>query len=144
MIHTRDARAALGSLLVVALAGALAGCCRYDAELHATLEATRGHVVGAAASPGLYDRFAEPALPADLVEVQASVDHIRDLAEQQRGRFCWEISRQGAAIKQMFDRHVTDRRAGGPWNATKVFNAKQNIAEAFDIALRTLAEERDH
>src|SRR5687768_1240407 len=144
MIHTRNARAALGSLFLVTLVAALAGCCRYDAELHATLETTRGQVVGAATSPGLYDRFVEPALPANLDEVQAGVDEIRDLSAQQRGRFCWEIPRQGEAIKQMFDRHVADRRAGGPWNATKVANAKQNIAEAFDIALRTLAEERDH
>ena len=41
MIHMRNMRLALGSLLVVALVGVLGGCCRYDAELHATLEKLR-------------------------------------------------------------------------------------------------------
>ena len=40
-------------------------------------------------------------------------------------------------IEEMFDRHVKDRITNGVWSETHLDNQKENIAEAFDIAIRT-------
>jgi len=37
----------------------------------------------------------------------------------------------------MFERHVSDRLTTGRWTTTHLNNQKQNIAEAFDIAIKT-------
>lgn len=141
MVHLNRIRLP-GTCLLLLLA--MTGCCQFDAELHSALTTTKMQLVGdpAGGRGGLYDRFDEAQLPAELDQVRRDVEHVHNLAEQQKSRFCWEIPRQGQAIKQMFDRHVSDRESRGPWNQTQITNAKENMAEAFDIAIRTLEAQR--
>lgn len=48
-----------------------------------------------------------------------------------------ETTRQVQIIREMFERHLEQRRNQGRWSNAFMQNARQNIEEAFDIAIRT-------
>jgi len=48
-----------------------------------------------------------------------------------------ETTKQVKIIQEMFERHVEDRIKNGKWNETHLNNQKQNITEAFDMAIQT-------
>ena len=117
----------------------LAGCaCTYDPELVARLESAKLAVVGSAEQTGLYDAFTTPDLPA--ADVAAARDHVGAVvqtAAADRTPGCDEPLIQATRIKAMFERHVRSRVDRGPWTPAVRDDHKQNMAEAFDIALRT-------
>jgi hypothetical protein len=134
------ARVARAGCLLIALAAcaALAGCCHHDAALVQKLTAAKATLVGDGATPGLYDRFTEPAIPA--AEVQAARDQVKDVVDtavKNQGAFCQEPAKQAKQIRSMFESHVKAREQGGAWSETIRDNRKENIGEAFDIAIET-------
>ncbi|MCD6594407.1 hypothetical protein J7L68_01855 [bacterium] len=48
-----------------------------------------------------------------------------------------ETTRQIQKIQEMFERHVKDRFEKGKWTKEHLENEKENIEEAFDIAIKT-------
>ena len=48
-----------------------------------------------------------------------------------------ETTRQIQILQGMFERHVNERINMGKWTLIQLNNQKQNIAEAFDIAIET-------
>jgi hypothetical protein len=48
-----------------------------------------------------------------------------------------ETTKQIKIIQEMFDRHVNDRIKNGKWSEEHLNNNKQNIQDAFDLAIRT-------
>jgi len=48
-----------------------------------------------------------------------------------------ETTRQIKKIQEMFERHVKDRFEKGKWTKEHLENKKENIEEAFDIAIKT-------
>ncbi|OGW13986.1 MAG: hypothetical protein A3G93_07595 [Nitrospinae bacterium RIFCSPLOWO2_12_FULL_45_22] len=57
--------------------------------------------------------------------------------EKGKGEKNRETYEQIKKIQAMFERHVSDRLTTGRWTTTHLNNQKQNIAEAFDIAIKT-------
>jgi len=57
--------------------------------------------------------------------------------EKGKGERNIETTKQIKIIQDMFERHLQDRLDHGKWNAAHCENMKENIAEAFDIAIAT-------
>ena len=57
--------------------------------------------------------------------------------ERGKGEKNKETFLQIRMIEEMFKRHINDRMKNGLWSDSHLNNQKENIAEAFDIAIRT-------
>ena len=57
--------------------------------------------------------------------------------EKGKGEKNTETIEQMKIIKEMFERHVTDRLEKGIWTNAHMMNNVENITDAFDIAIAT-------
>lgn len=86
----------------------------------------------------LYDSFATDQ--PDSEGVRAIRLKLGQMIEYEKGKGLQnaETARQCELINGMFERHVKDRmESGGPWSEEDLANSKENISEAFDIAIST-------
>jgi len=85
----------------------------------------------------LYDSFATDS--PDTAEVRAIRLKLSQMIEYEKGKGPKNIetARQIELIKGMYERHVADRLGGDKWSETHLANNKENMGEAFDIAIST-------
>lgn len=116
----------------VIVATVLAGCAGsfYDLTTIRNLGALETKVAM------LYEGFIQETINPDKI---AEIGLDLTLAyEHERGKSAnRETARQVQIIREMFDRHVDHRVKQGRWSTTFMQNARQNIQDAFDIAIRT-------
>ena len=87
----------------------------------------------------LYETFAKESVDTKLIaDTRLKLAQIYEY-EKGKGVRNRETYTQIKIIQNMFERHVEDRMKGEKWNKTHLNNLKQNISEAFDIAIRTEA-----
>ncbi len=128
-------RAALASLALALLAGCawipFLQVSRFDPATEQNLAELRPAVSAA------YAGFAQDPLDTTaLASVRGRLDDA--LAhERTKGEANRRTTRQLELILATFDRDLASRRGGPPWSAAAVANARENLEEAFDIALRT-------
>ena len=85
----------------------------------------------------LYDTFTGNSLNVEEIDaIKRSFVQILGY-EKNKGKRNADTVRQIEIIQQMFEGHVDDRRSSGKWSTTHLNNQKENIAEAFDIAIQT-------
>jgi len=85
----------------------------------------------------LYDTFKQEQI--EEKKIAALRLKLAQIYEYEKGKGVEnsDTTRQIEIIQQMFERHVKDRLEGGRWTLVHSSNVKENIAEAFDIAIRT-------
>lgn len=85
----------------------------------------------------LYDTFASDQV--DTGKVSALRLKLAQAYEYEKGKGDKnkETYEQIAIIQNMFNRHVDERLRDGKWNEANLSNKKENIGDAFDIAIRT-------
>lgn len=85
----------------------------------------------------LYETFSGDSV--DTIKVSAISLKLAQIYEYENGKGAKNIetTKQIKIIQEMFERHVADRIKNGKWNETHLNNQKQNMAEAFDIAIQT-------
>lgn len=85
----------------------------------------------------LYDSFAADSLnSSQIAGLRLKLAQMYEY-EYGKGRRNAETSEQIKIIQNLFEKHVDDRMKNGKWSATHLGNQKQNLAEAFDIAIQT-------
>jgi hypothetical protein len=85
----------------------------------------------------LYDTFLKETVNEDKIgRINLKFAQIYEY-EKGKGEKNRETYVQIGLIKEIFNRHVKDRHDNGIWSNTHLENQKENIAEAFDIAIRT-------
>ena len=85
----------------------------------------------------LYDTFGGDELnQKDIDQIRLKLAQMYEY-EKGKGERNRETIAQLQIIQQMFERHLEDRMTGGSWTKTHLNNQKENIGEAFDIAIRT-------
>lgn len=85
----------------------------------------------------LYETFTQGTLRADKIdEIRLELAQVYEY-ERGKGESNRETARQVQIIREMFERHVEHRQQQGRWSAAFMQNSRQNIEEAFDIAIRT-------
>lgn len=85
----------------------------------------------------LYDSFSEDgidkkAIAAIRLELAQAYEYVKGKGESNQ-----ETTKQVEIIRDMFERHVQDRLDNGKWSEIDLDNMKENIEEAFDIAIST-------
>ncbi len=127
------------SIVMVLLFAALCftGCASlgfisyYDPTTYKNLTDTKPEVLA------LYDTFSKDQVSQDQIEaVRLKLSQAYEY-EKGKGEKNKETYEQIKKIQNMFERHVQERLTGGKWNETHTSNEKQNIADAFDIAIQT-------
>jgi len=116
----------------------LAGCTSalwsppsYDSATYKSLTDMKPEVVV------LYKTFADEDLKLEKIEaVRLRLAQIYEY-EKGKGEGGIETIRQIEIIQRMFERDVKDRMENGRWNEVHLANQRQNITEAFDIAIQT-------
>jgi len=85
----------------------------------------------------LYDTFTGDSI--DTSKIAAVRLKLAQMFEYENGKGAKNIetTKQVKIIQEMFERHVEDRIKNGKWNETHLNNQKQNITEAFDMAIQT-------
>jgi len=85
----------------------------------------------------LYESFVEEDI--DLREVAGIRLELAQAFEYERGKgeSNHETARQIELIKKMFEAHVQDRLKNGKWSEANFQNKKENIEDAFDMAIHT-------
>ncbi|MBI5710297.1 MAG: hypothetical protein HZC42_08350 [Candidatus Eisenbacteria bacterium] len=128
-------RAALASLALALLAGCawipFLQVSRFDPVTEQNL---------ADLKPVVSEAYAGFAQDAPDTTALASVRWRLDDAlahERAKGEANRRTTRQLELILATFDRDVASRGGGPPWSPAAVANARENLEEAFDIALRT-------
>lgn len=85
----------------------------------------------------LYGTFTGDSVDTDKIAViRLKLAQIYEY-EKGKGAKNIETTKQIKIIQEMFERHVNGRIKNGKWTVTHLNNQKQNIAEAFDIAIQT-------
>ena len=84
----------------------------------------------------LYDNFTSERIDT------AQIDYVRlklaQIYEYEKGKAKNSgTTRQIQIIQEMFERHVKDRFEKGKWTKEHLENKKENIDEAFDMAIKT-------
>jgi hypothetical protein len=131
----RTLAAALHLLVIVAIlcgcTGVFKGITYYDPTTYKNLTDLKPEVLA------LYDTFAGDSV--DTGKIAAIRLRLAQVYEYEKGKGekNAETIEQIKIIQDMFDDHVKDRLAGARWSQTHLDNRKQNIAEAFDIAIQT-------
>lgn len=85
----------------------------------------------------LYDSFVDEtvdtrAVAAVRLELARVYEYEKGKGEKNR-----ETTEQIEIIRKIFERHVEDRLKLNHWSESHLQNAKENIEEAFDIAIQT-------
>ena len=85
----------------------------------------------------LYDSFTEvnidrKAIGGIRLELAQVYEYVKGKGESNQ-----ETTNQITIIRDMFERHVQDRLKNGKWSEIDLENMKENIEEAFDIAIST-------
>lgn len=121
--------------LAVALAISLSGCpglqlAYYDPTTFHSLTALKPRVLF------LYESFTQDPLPEEkIAEITLKLAQIYEY-EKGKGDPNRETAQQVQKILEMFGRHVENRKQG-KWSKTFMVDAKQNVSDAFDLAIRT-------
>ncbi len=121
--------------LLLTLAVSLSGCSAsrlsyYDPTTFHGLTALKPKVVA------LYDTFTQDPLQEDkLAEIRLELAQIVEY-EKGKGESNRETAQQVQKIREIFDRHVENRKQG-KWSKVFMEEAQQNIGDAFDLAIRT-------
>ena len=104
---------------------------RYDYTTYKNLTDSKPEVAA------LYMTFINDSL--NLKQMAAVRLKIAQMCEYEKGKGVKYIEtiKQIEIIKNMFERHVKDRLEKGRWSETRLNSIKQNIEEAFDIAIQT-------
>jgi hypothetical protein len=85
----------------------------------------------------LYETFVQDAVLEEKLDVvRLELAQIYEY-EKGKGESNRETARQVQLIREIFERHVEHRQKQGKWSGAFMQNARQNIEEAFDIAIRT-------
>lgn len=85
----------------------------------------------------LYDSFAKESLDEKRIErLNLKLAQVYEY-EKGKGDKNKETYLQVEMIRDMYERHIEDRLENGIWSAIHLDNQKENIADAFDIAIRT-------
>ena len=85
----------------------------------------------------LYDTFTKETLGDKRIErIRLKLAQIYEY-EKGKGDKNKETYTQIKMINSMFKRHIEDRIENGVWSNIHLKNQKENIGEAFDIAIRT-------
>jgi len=85
----------------------------------------------------LYDSFAQDGIDKKAIagirlELAQAYEYVKG-----KGKSNQETIKQVEIIHDMFERHVQDRVENGKWSEIDLENMKENIEEAFDIAIST-------
>ena len=85
----------------------------------------------------LYETFTEDSV--DLARINDIRLRLAQVYEYERGKGLKnkDTYEQVEIIQNMFERHVRDRLEQGKWSEEHMENVKENIEEAFDIAIQT-------
>lgn len=135
--HKLIKKFALANFLLILFS--LSGCSYlgfttyYDLTTYKNLTNLKPEVIA------LYETFTKESV--DIEPIAAIRLKFAQIYEYERGKGVRnrETYTQIKIIQEMFERHVEDRMKGKKWNETHLSNLKQNIAEAFDIAIKTEA-----
>jgi len=85
----------------------------------------------------LYDGFGSDTINTDkIATLRLRLAQIYEY-ENGKGKKNQETTAQVKIIRNIFERHVADRIKSGKWSEDHLNNNKQNIAQAFDIAIQT-------
>ncbi len=85
----------------------------------------------------LYETFTEDSV--DVIKINEIRLRLAQVYEYERGKGLKnkDTYEQVEIIQNMFERHVRDRLEQGKWSEEHKENVKENIEEAFDIAIQT-------
>jgi hypothetical protein len=118
-------------LLCVSGCASLGFITYYDPTTYKNLTDTKSEVLA------LYGTFSRNSVNQDKIEaIRLKLSQIYEY-EKGKGNKNKETYEQIKKIQDMLERHVQDRLSGEKWNETHTNNMKQNIGEAFDIAIQT-------
>jgi len=85
----------------------------------------------------LYDKFLTTKVDQQKIEeIRLKFAQIYEY-EKGKGVKNVETFSQIELIRKMYERHVIDRLENGNWSEVHLHNQKENISEAFDIAIQT-------
>lgn len=116
----------------------LSGCARlggfvtyYDPTTYKNLTDLKPEVLA------LYETFTGDSINTKkIAAIRLKLAQIYEY-EKGKGPKNIETTKQIKIIQEMLERHVKNRMKYGKWSETHLNNQKQNIAEAFDIAIQT-------
>jgi hypothetical protein len=118
-------------VLAVVLASGCTWVSYYDPTTYKNLTELKAEV------STLYESFATSKFDSEAVQhLQLKLRQVYEY-EKGKGEKNGETAKQVTIIRTMVDRHTQDRISAGPWSAAHLANTKENIEEAFDIAIRT-------
>jgi hypothetical protein len=124
----------LSVLLYLSGCASLPGITYYDPTTYKNLTDLKPEVTA------LYDIFTGDTLDNDKISaIRLKLAQMYEY-EKGKGEKNKETYVQINKIQDMFERHVSDRLKNGKWNSAHANNQKQNISEAFDIAIETEAK----
>lgn len=119
--------------LLLSLSGCahLFGLSYYDPTTYKNLTDIKPEVMA------LYDTFTRETVNAEKIDsIRLKLAQIYEY-ENGKGEKNAETTKQIKIIQGIFERHVKNRLTQGKWNEAHLMNQKENIAEAFDIAIQT-------
>ena len=118
-------------ILFCGCAGIFKGITYYDPTTYKNLTDLKPEVLA------LYETFVGDSV--DNGKIDAIHLKLAQMYEYEKGKGekNMETTEQIKIIQDMFDDYVKDRLAGTVWNRTHLNNNKQNISEAFDMAIQT-------
>jgi len=111
--------------------GCITAISYYDATTYQNLTELKPEVVF------LYETFKNDDV--DETHIQEVRLHLAQVYEYEKGKGASneDTRKQAKIIWDMFDDHVEDRVETGKWTDAHFENNKQNIEDAFDIAIQT-------
>ncbi|MCX5782010.1 MAG: hypothetical protein NT145_04825 [Elusimicrobia bacterium] len=103
----------------------------YDSTTYKSLTDLKPEVLS------VYDNYASENI--DEIKVAQTKLKIAQLFEYEKGKGEKNINtvNQINEIQGIFDRSLEDRRKNGKWNETYLKDRKENISDAFDLAIQT-------
>ncbi len=134
----RTRKLAAGVLPMLVLASLVSGCSwtrlyYYDAATYTHLTELKPRV------SALYETFTSDSVDTDgIKEVRLALAQAYEY-EKGKGVTNDETARQFEIIREMFERHVDHRLKDGRWSGAFLQNARENMDQAFDIAIATEA-----
>ena len=118
-------------VILYGCAGILGGITYYDPTTYKNLTDLKPQVLA------LYNTFTGDPVDSDEIDViRLKLAQVYEY-EKGKGEKNAETIEQIQIIQEMFEDHVNDRLSGQKWNQTHLNNKKQNITDAFDIAIQT-------
>lgn len=130
--HARQRLYLLAALLLFAGCANFGWITYFDPTTYKNLTDTKP-VVAQFYDTLVQDKIDDAALSAIRLKLAQSFEY-----EKGKGKDNIDIVNQITIIRRMFDRHMNDRLKG-KWSKAHMENEKENIMEAFDIAIATEA-----